>query len=55
MQIRFLPALFLILPALGDAAEVADYKKTVLPIMKEHCWDCHSNEKEVKGNLALDP
>lgn len=55
MQIRFLPALFLILPAFGDAAEVADYKKTVLPIMKEHCWDCHSNEKEVKGNLALDP
>lgn len=55
MQIRFLPALFLFLPVLGDAAEVADYKKTVLPIMKEHCWDCHSNEKEVKGNLALDP
>jgi hypothetical protein len=36
-------------------AEVVDYQKTVLPIMKEHCWDCHSNEKSVKGNLALDP
>jgi hypothetical protein len=23
--------------------------------MKEHCWDCHSNETEVKGNVALDP
>lgn len=23
--------------------------------MKDHCWDCHSNETEVKGNLALDP
>ncbi len=31
-----------------------DYKNDVLPIMKEHCWKCHSNEKEVKGNLALD-
>jgi hypothetical protein len=31
-----------------------DYKSEVLPIMKERCWDCHSNDKEVKGNLALD-
>jgi len=31
-----------------------DYRQDVLPIMKERCWDCHSNETEVKGNLALD-
>lgn len=31
-----------------------DYKKDILPIMKERCWDCHSNDNEVKGNLALD-
>lgn len=32
-----------------------DYVGEILPIMKEHCWDCHSNETEVKGNVALDP
>lgn len=37
----------------GSAAAV-DYKKDVLPIMKEHCWKCHSNDEKVKGNLALD-
>lgn len=31
-----------------------DYKNDVLPIMKERCWDCHSNDKQVKGSLALD-
>lgn len=36
-------------------AEVVDYVGEILPIMKEHCWDCHSNETEVKGNVALDP
>lgn len=35
-------------------AAAVDYKNDVLPIMKEHCWQCHSNEEEVKGNLALD-
>lgn len=33
----------------------ADYVSDILPIMKEHCWDCHSKETEVKGNVALDP
>jgi hypothetical protein len=36
------------------ASPAIDYKNDVLPIMKEYCWDCHSNEEEVKGNLALD-
>lgn len=40
--------------ALAPAAESVDYVGKVLPIMKEHCWDCHSKETEVKGNLALD-
>lgn len=43
-----------ILIGAAEAASAVDYKKDVLPIMKEHCWDCHSNEKKVKGNLALD-
>ncbi len=31
-----------------------DYVSDVLPIMKERCWKCHSNENEVKGSVALD-
>ena len=49
-----LAATALVWIALLPAAEAVDYKKDVLPIMKEHCWKCHSNENEVKGNLALD-
>lgn len=45
----------LILAVLVTApASAIDYVTEVLPIMKEHCWDCHSNEESVKGNLALD-
>ncbi|MDF1862697.1 MAG: hypothetical protein P1U87_20945 [Verrucomicrobiales bacterium] len=49
-------SLILVLGAIpfGALAEMVDYKADVLPIMKERCWDCHSNETEVKGNLALD-
>jgi len=35
-------------------AHAVDYKTEILPLMKRYCWDCHSNETEVKGNLALD-
>ncbi len=38
----------------GSLLVGVDYKNDVLPIMKERCWNCHSNDKEVKGNLALD-
>lgn len=41
----------LVLPV---STEAVDYVSDVLPIMKEHCWKCHSNENQVKGNLALD-
>ncbi|NRB76202.1 MAG: hypothetical protein HRU46_17725, partial [Verrucomicrobiales bacterium] len=48
-----LPALLaaLVLPV---STLAVDYVSDVLPIMKEHCWKCHSNENQVKGNLALD-
>jgi len=44
---------FASMPSAG-AAEVTDYRHDVLPIMKSHCWECHSSEHEVKGSLALD-
>ncbi len=53
MKCRFVIAFFMIATA-GAEAEVVDYVSDVLPIMKTHCWDCHSNEKSVKGSLALD-
>ncbi|NLT70006.1 MAG: hypothetical protein GXX91_04850 [Verrucomicrobiaceae bacterium] len=54
------PFLFLCSALLGisgyaAAEEVLDYKAEVLSIMKKNCWDCHSNENEVKGNVDLDP
>ena len=52
MNPRLALTLLLTLPA--PAARAVDYVGDILPIMKEHCWNCHSNEKEVKGNLALD-
>lgn len=50
-SLSFLTAAWLAGVAIAPAI---DYKNDVLPIMKEHCWKCHSNEEEVKGNLALD-
>ena len=41
--------LFSSAPFLG----ATDYKQDVLPIMKEHCWDCHAGKK-AKGNLDLE-
>ncbi len=40
--------------SLAGSTSALDYKSDVLPIMKERCWKCHSNEHDVKGNLALD-
>lgn len=47
-----LVGLFVLAGARPGAA--LDYRKDILPIVKEHCWDCHSDEKEAKGGLALD-
>lgn len=55
MKRLFLCVLVLASNASGFSAEVLDYKKEVLSIMKKNCWDCHSNENEVKGNVDLDP
>lgn len=46
--------LIFLLIAMATPAFAIDYKTDVLPIMKEHCWKCHSNDEDVKGNLALD-
>ncbi len=53
MEMKAMAVLAAVLGICG-AARGIDYKTDVLPIMKEHCWDCHSNENKVKGNLALD-
>ncbi len=52
---RVLFCLLLSAAAADARSEVVDYVGEVLPIMKKHCWDCHSRETSVKGNLALDP
>ena len=39
---------------LSTQGQALDYVEDVLPIMREHCWKCHSNENQVKGSLALD-
>ncbi len=48
------PFLVPVLLLVAGPATALDYQKDILPILKEHCWDCHSNEKEAKGGLALD-
>jgi hypothetical protein len=35
-------------------ARALDYQNDILPIMKDHCWKCHSNEEEAKADLAFD-
>ncbi len=52
MKTTTLTALVTILSS--ASASAIDYVNDVLPIMKAHCWDCHSNEESVKGSLALD-
>ena len=31
-----------------------DYKKTVLPLLEQYCYDCHGDGTD-KGNISLDP
>ncbi|MDF1755547.1 MAG: hypothetical protein P1U89_22350 [Verrucomicrobiales bacterium] len=42
-----------ILPLLPVAAIAVDYKNDVLPIMKKHCFECHSGGN-AKGSLDLE-
>jgi len=41
-----------LIPAFGVSA--LDYQNDILPILKDHCWKCHSTEEEAKGDLAFD-
>lgn len=41
--------------SLSVVAHALDYKRDVMPIFKEKCYDCHSSQaKKVKGGLRLD-
>jgi hypothetical protein len=50
---RPLPITLLIL-ALTGTLNAVDFQKDILPLVKEHCWKCHSNEEVAKGGLAFD-
>lgn len=43
------------IPSLRAADPTIDYVTTILPIIKTHCWKCHSKDEKVKGNLDLHP
>lgn len=39
----------------GDAAKIEFFRQKVAPVLKEHCFECHSRgADEVKGDLLLD-
>ena len=47
--------LLLILGVFGRQGMALDYEKDIIPLLKEHCFECHSNEEgKTKGNLTLD-
>lgn len=38
-----------------EAAKIDFFRKKVAPVLKEHCYECHSQKAdEVKGDLLLD-
>lgn len=46
---------FLVLLGLSMPLAALDYKRDVMPIFENKCYDCHSSEaKKVKGGLRLD-
>ena len=47
------PALFFAIASPLCAVTAPDYKKDVLPILEEHCYDCHGDGKS-KGKVSLD-
>ena len=53
MQLTVLALLALAAPPKFTAEQVAFYEKQVLPILKEHCFKCHTGKK-VRGKLWLD-
>ncbi len=44
------------MPAIGFAADdgIEFFEKQVRPILIERCYECHSQEKKIKGGLRLD-
>lgn len=43
------------LALLPGHSSALDYEKDIIPLLKEHCFECHSNmEGKTKGNLTLD-
>jgi len=49
-----LPSITLLTLALTGTLSAVDFQKDILPIVKERCGKCHSNEEEAKGGLAFD-
>lgn len=48
------PTAIVLTISLTGVLRAVDYQKDILPIVKEHCWKCHSNEEKVEGGLAFD-
>lgn len=48
-----LGGLLSILPALAGAQGVSVYEKEILPILSEHCFDCHADGAD-KGGVSFD-
>src|SRR5690606_33625828 len=45
--------LLLLVPLPAGAAEPVSFRKDVWPILKRHCWGCHTGAK-ARGGLSLD-
>ena len=51
---QLLILLLVLAPALRAADGVAFFEVKVRPLLIARCYECHSAEKEIKGELALD-
>src|SRR5688500_7531304 len=49
-----IPALCLLL-AFATTATAVDYKTQIVPLFRAKCYECHSEAKKVKGDLAMEP
>jgi len=43
-----------LLPTARAEDGAAFFESTVLPVLQQRCYECHSHEKKIKGGLALD-
>lgn len=51
----FLLAATCVLPAFADEAGDKLFADKILPVLKQHCYECHARDaEEVKGGLLLD-